>query len=139
LVTNLGTNAGDTSSDVRLDKWLVAARFVKTRGLAQKAIEGGKAKVNDERVKTSRALRVGDLVWLDIATVVRVVEVIGLSDVRRDATFAQTLYRETMESIKKREDLAAKRKLFTEPSAFIEQGRPTKRDRRKLENFRLGD
>jgi ribosome-associated heat shock protein Hsp15 len=128
----------DTALDVRLDKWLVAARFVKTRGLAQKAIEGGKVRVNDERVKTARAVRVGDLVWLDIATVIRVVEVIGLSDVRRDATFAQTLYRETVESVTKREDTAAKRKLFTEPSTFIEQGRPTKRDRRKLENFRLG-
>jgi ribosome-associated heat shock protein Hsp15 len=125
-------------SDVRLDKWLVAARFVKTRGLAQKAIEGGKVKVNDERVKTARSVRVGDLVWLDIAMLIRVVEVIALSEVRRDATFAQTLYRETIESFKKREDLAAKRKLFTEPSTFIEQGRPTKRDRRKLENFRLG-
>jgi ribosome-associated heat shock protein Hsp15 len=127
-----------TTTEVRLDKWLVAARFVKTRGLAQKAIEGGKAKVNDERVKTARSLRVGDLVWLDIATAIRVVEVIALSEVRRDATFAQTLYRETEESQKKREDLTAKRKLFTEPSTFIEQGRPTKRDRRKLENFRLG-
>jgi ribosome-associated heat shock protein Hsp15 len=121
------------ASDVRLDKWLVAARFVKTRGLAQKAIEGGKVKVNDERVKTARVVR------LDIATLIRVVEVIALSDVRRDATFAQTLYRETVESATKREEAAAKRKLFTEPSTFIEQGRPTKRDRRKLENFRLGD
>jgi ribosome-associated heat shock protein Hsp15 len=127
------------ASDVRLDKWLVAARFVKTRGLAQKAIEGGKVKVNDERVKTARVVRIGDLVWLDIATLIRVVEVIALSDVRRDATFAQTLYRETVESATKREEAAAKRKLFTEPSTFIEQGRPTKRDRRKLENFRLGD
>jgi ribosome-associated heat shock protein Hsp15 len=129
----------EAASEVRLDKWLVAARFVKTRGLAQKAIEGGKVKVNDERVKTARAIRIGDLVWLDIATVVRVVEVLALSDVRRDASFAQTLYQETAESKKKRDDTAAKRKLFTEPSAFIEQGRPTKRDRRKLENFRLGE
>jgi ribosome-associated heat shock protein Hsp15 len=128
----------ETGTDIRLDKWLVAARFVKTRGLAQKAIEGGKVKVNGERVKTARAVRVGDLVWLDVATVVRIVEVMALSDVRRDATFAQTLYAETNESMKKREDLAANRKLFTEPSTFIEQGRPTKRDRRKLENFRLG-
>jgi ribosome-associated heat shock protein Hsp15 len=128
----------ETGTDIRLDKWLVAARFVKTRGLAQKAIEGGKVKVNGERVKTARAVRVGDLVWLDVATVVRIVEVMALSDVRRDATFAQTLYAETNESMKKREDLAANRKLFAEPSTFIEQGRPTKRDRRKLENFRLG-
>jgi ribosome-associated heat shock protein Hsp15 len=138
LVTNFETKLSEASSDIRLDKWLVAARFVKTRGLAQKAIEGGKVKVNDERVKTARAVRVGDLIWLDIATLIRVVEVMALSDVRRDATFAQTLYRETVESVTKREDTAAKRKLFTEPSAFIEQGRPTKRDRRKLENFRLG-
>jgi ribosome-associated heat shock protein Hsp15 len=126
-------------TEVRIDKWLLAARFVKTRGLAQKAIEGGKVKVNDERVKTARALRVGDLVWMDIAQLVRVVEVLALAEVRRDATFAQTLYKETDASLQKREDTAAKRKLFTEPSAFIEQGRPTKRDRRKLENFRLGE
>jgi ribosome-associated heat shock protein Hsp15 len=126
-------------TEARIDKWLLAARFVKTRGLAQKAIEGGKVKVNDERVKTARALRVGDLVWMDIAQLVRVVEVLALAEVRRDATFAQTLYKETDASLQKREDTAAKRKLFTEPSAFIEQGRPTKRDRRKLENFRLGE
>jgi ribosome-associated heat shock protein Hsp15 len=129
----------DAATEVRLDKWLLAARFVKTRGLAQKAIEGGKVKVNDERVKTARALRVGDLVWMDIAQLVRVVEVLALAEVRRDATFAQTLYKETEASQQKREDAAAKRKLFTEPSAFIEQGRPTKRNRRKLENFRLGE
>jgi ribosome-associated heat shock protein Hsp15 len=129
----------EAATEVRLDKWLLAARFVKTRGLAQKAIEGGKVKVNDERVKTARALRVGDLVWMDIAQLVRVVEVLALAEVRRDATFAQTLYKETDASQQKREDAAAKRKLFTEPSAFIEQGRPTKRNRRKLENFRLGE
>jgi ribosome-associated heat shock protein Hsp15 len=129
----------EAATEVRLDKWLLAARFVKTRGLAQKAIEGGKVKVNDERVKTARALRVGDLVWMDIAQLVRVVEVLALAEVRRDATFAQTLYKETEASQQKREDAAAKRKLFTEPSAFIEQGRPTKRNRRKLENFRLGE
>jgi ribosome-associated heat shock protein Hsp15 len=129
----------ESITEVRIDKWLLAARFVKTRGLAQKAIEGGKVKVNDERVKTARALKVGDLVWMDIAQLVRVVEVLALAEVRRDATFAQTLYKETDASLQKREDTAAKRKLFTEPSAFIEQGRPTKRDRRKLENFRLGE
>jgi ribosome-associated heat shock protein Hsp15 len=129
----------ESITEVRIDKWLLAARFVKTRGLAQKAIEGGKVKVNDERVKTARALKVGDLVWMDIAQLVRVVEVLALAEVRRDATFAQTLYKETDASLQKREDTVAKRKLFTEPSAFIEQGRPTKRDRRKLENFRLGE
>jgi ribosome-associated heat shock protein Hsp15 len=126
-------------ADVRLDSWLCAARFVKTRGLAQKAIEGGKVKVNQERVKTARHLRIGDLVWLDIALLERTVLVTALSSVRRDAAFAQTLYAETESSVQKREQTAAKKKLFVEPSDFIEQGRPTKRDRRKLETFRLGD
>jgi ribosome-associated heat shock protein Hsp15 len=128
-----------SDNEVRLDSWLCAARFVKTRGLAQKAIEGGKVKVNQERVKTARQVRVGDFIWLDIAMLEKTVLVTAVSSVRRDATFAQTLYAETQDSVKKREQAAAKKKLFVEPSDSIEQGRPTKRDRRKLETFRLGD
>lgn len=125
-------------NDVRFDKWLWAARFVKTRGLAQKAIEGGKARLNGERVKTAHVVRMGDRVWLDVFDVERTVEVLALSDLRRDATFAQTLYAETQESLSKRQQTAARNKLMVEPAAFIEQGRPTKRDRRKLERFSLG-
>ncbi len=124
--------------EVRLDKWLWAARFVKTRGLAQKAIEGGKVRVGDERVKTARSIRIGDEIWLDLFQTERTVKVLALADVRRDASFAQTLYAETDESIKKRELAVERRKLFVEPSTSIEEGRPTKRDRRKLEQFRIG-
>ena len=93
-------------NDVRFDKWLWAARFVKTRGLAQKAIEGGKARLNGERVKTAHVVRMGDRVWLDVFDVERTVAVIALSDLRRDATFAQTLYAETQESLSKRQQIA---------------------------------
>lgn len=130
--------AMNTLNDVRFDKWLWAARFVKTRGLAQKTIEGGKAKINGERVKTAHSVRIDDVIWLDLCETERSVLVTALSDVRRDATFAQTLYFETPESIAKREKTAARKKLMVEPAAFIEQGRPTKRDRRKLERFSLG-
>ncbi len=119
------------SGPVRLDKWLWAARFYKTRGLAQTAVEKGHVLVGGERVKVARNLRVGELLSITIGDVEREVEVAGLSDARRSAPIAQTLYRETAESIARREAQAQRRKLYREPAHAI-VGRPTKRDRRDL-------
>jgi ribosome-associated heat shock protein Hsp15 len=116
---------------VRLDKWLWAARFYKTRSLAQIAIEKGQVLVEGERVKVARNLRLGELLSITIGDVERQVEVAGLSDVRRGAPIAQTLYRETEASIATREAQAQRRRLYREPAHAI-VGRPTKRDRRDL-------
>ena len=116
---------------VRLDKWLWAARFYKTRGLAQTAIEKGQVLVGGERVKVARNLKVGERLKIAIGEVEREVEVAGLSDVRRAAPLAQALFRETPESIASREAQAQRRKLYREPAREI-VGRPTKRDRRDL-------
>jgi ribosome-associated heat shock protein Hsp15 len=120
---------------MRLDKWLWAARFFKTRGLAQDAIEGGRVLVGDERVKVARMLRIGERVRVRIGDVVRDVVVLGLSDKRGPAPVAQALYEETAESVVAREAAREKRRLFAEPSAEI-HGRPTKRERRQLERTR---
>lgn len=116
---------------VRLDKWLWAARFFKTRSLAQTHIERNRVKVNDEAVKPSRLVKLDDVLLLDISDVIRTVVVKGLSENRGSAPIAQTLYEETQESVAKRAALAERNKLFTEPAAMI-SGRPTKRDRRDL-------
>jgi ribosome-associated heat shock protein Hsp15 len=120
---------------VRLDKWLWAARFYKTRGLAQTAVEKGQVLVGGERVKVARNLRIGEMVSIAVGDIEREVEVAGLSDVRRAAPIAQALYRETPESIANREAQAQRRKLFREPAHAI-VGRPTKRDRRDLTRIR---
>jgi len=120
---------------VRLDKWLWAARFFKTRGLAQVAIEKGQVLVAGERVKVSRALKTGERLSIVQGDTERQVEVAGLSDVRRAAPLAQALYRETPESIARREEQARLRKLYREPAREI-FGRPTKRDRRELQRVR---
>lgn len=119
------------SKTVRLDKWLWAARFFKTRGLAQTAIEKGHVLVGGERVKAARNLKVGERLTIAIGDLEREVDVAGLSDVRRAALIAQTLYQETPDSIAKREAQAQRRKLYREPAREI-IGRPTKRDRRDL-------
>ena len=117
---------------MRIDKWLWAARFFKTRGLAQDAIDGARVLVEGERVKTARTLRVGETVTLRVGDVVRVVEVRGLSEQRGPAAVAQQLYEETAESLVAREAERERRRLFSEPAHAIE-GRPTKRDRRVLD------
>jgi ribosome-associated heat shock protein Hsp15 len=117
---------------LRLDKWLWAARFYKTRSLATDQIGKGRVSVNDAVAKASRELRVGDRVELRQGDVVRTVVVQGLSEVRGPAPTAQALYAETAESLEKRAAAQEARRLSREPAHAIEQGRPTKRDRRKL-------
>ena len=122
--------------DVRIDKWLWAARFFKTRSLAQDAIERGRVLVGDERVKPARNLKVGERVMVRIGDSEQSVVVQALSDQRRGAPEARLLYEETADSIAKRDAQRERRRLFVEPAHAI-QGRPTKRDRRKLGE--LGD
>ena len=117
---------------MRIDKWLWAARFFKTRGLAQDAIDGARVLVEGERVKTARTLRIGETVTVRIGDVVRVVEVRGLSEQRGPAALAQQLYEETAESLVARAAERERRRLFSEPAHAIE-GRPTTRDRRALD------
>lgn len=120
---------------MRLDKWLWAARFYKTRSLAADEIGKGRIGVNDQVAKASRELRVGDLLTLRQGPVTRVVRVLGLSAVRGPAPVAQALYQETPESVAAREAAAAQRRLGVEPAASQLQGRPTKRDRRQLADW----
>jgi ribosome-associated heat shock protein Hsp15 len=121
--------------EVRLDKWLWAARFYKTRSLASAEIGKGRVQVNGQSAKPARALRPGDRVELRQDGTTRTVVVLALSHVRGPAPVAQTLYEETPESVAQREKLAQQRRLAAEPSHSIEQGRPTKRDRRKLADW----
>ncbi len=120
---------------VRIDKWLWAARFFKTRSLATEAIERGRVKLNTERCKPSRHLQVGELLDIDNGSVVWQVRVLDLSDKRGPASVAQQLYAETAESIQAREQQVEQRKLFVEPADTL-RGRPTKRDRRVLDRSR---
>lgn len=122
-------------SRVRLDKWLWAARFFKTRSLAAEEIAKGRVSVNEQTAKASREVHVGDRIDLRQANVPRCVLVRGLSHVRGPAPVAQALYEETAESLAQRERLAQARREGTEPALAIEQGRPTKRDRRQLADW----
>lgn len=120
---------------VRLDKWLWAARFFKTRSLAADAIERGRVKINGDRCKPARNVRHGDLLEIDNGSTEWQVHVLALSDKRGSATIARALYSETEESLRRREEHAERRKLFSEPGESI-RGRPTKRDRRQLDRSR---
>ena len=116
---------------MRLDKWLWAARFFKTRSLASSAIDGGHVDVNGERAKPSKLIREGDEVRIRVRQSTYVVHVRVLSDHRGPASAAQRLYEETDASKAERERLADLRRLAPVPS-YEEGGRPTKRDRRNL-------
>ena len=120
-----------SSSSVRLDKWLWAARFFKTRSLAATAIENGRVKVEGERVKVARAVQPDVLLQIDNGATRWEVRVLALSDVRGPAPVAQTLYEETSESIQQRAHDAEQKKFAPEPGAQ-RKGRPTKQDRRDL-------
>lgn len=121
------------TDSVRIDKWLWAARFFKTRSLATAAVDNGKVRANDERVKPSRNLKTGDVLQIDNGSTRWEVTVLALSDVRGSATMAQTLYAETAASITARQQEQDQRKFFREPALSI-KGRPTKRDRRVLDD-----
>ena len=124
---------------MRLDKWLWAARFYKTRALAVQEIERGRVQVAGANAKPSRDLRPGDMVTLRQGLVTREVQVRALSTQRGPAPVAQQLYEETPASVAAREQAAATRRIAPEPAHAIEQGRPTKRDRRALDAQRRGD
>ena len=119
---------------IRIDKWLWAARFYKTRTLACDEINKGRVQVNEQDVKPARELKVGDVVQLRQGPIVRTVTVLGLSDQRGPATVAQALYAETEDSIANRLQAAELRRMGTEPALTLEHGRPTKRDRRELQH-----
>ena len=118
---------------VRLDKFLWAARFYKTRGLAAEEIDKGRVQVNGAAAKPAREVRLGDTLQMRQGAVLRTVRVKALSHMRGPAAVAQTLYEETPESIAQRERAAEQRRLGTEPALAQTAGRPTKRDRRDLE------
>ena len=118
---------------LRIDKWLWAARFYKTRSLAAEEIGKNRIQVNDQDAKASREVRPGDRVRLRQGVVEREVVVRGISATRGPAPVAQQLYEETPESVQRRETAAQQRRLAMEPALSIEQGRPTKRDRRQMD------
>ena len=120
---------------VRLDKWLWAARFYKTRAIAVEFIEKGRVHVNGQPAKRGRELHVGDRINLRQGAqgeIARELQVLALSEVRGPAPVAQGLYAETTESIAAREAAARARHYAADPAQAIEQGRPTKRNRREL-------
>lgn len=121
---------------LRIDKWLWAARFFKTRSLAADEIDKGRVSINGQVAKASREVHVGDQIELrQTGGLVRAFDVLGLSTQRGPAPEAQALYRETADSQARREQYAQQRRLAAEPSLSIEQGRPTKRDRRQLADW----
>jgi ribosome-associated heat shock protein Hsp15 len=125
--------ANDNFTRVRLDKWLWAARFFKTRALAAENIGHGRVAVNGQVAKASRELHAGDRILLRQNGLERELLVRALSGMRGPAVVAQTLYEETADSLAKRQLAAEARRLAPEPGQTVEQGRPTKRDRRELE------
>ena len=132
--TDKNTNIGQSAS-VRLDKWLWACRFYKTRALAKAAIEGGKIRYEGNKPKPGKSVIIGDAVKLRQGFDEKTVKVVALSDSRQSATIAQQLYKETSESIKEREKIAILRKM----SAPSTQGKPNKKQRRQIHRFMRQD
>lgn len=120
---------------MRLDKWLWAARFFKTRSLATDAVDGGKVKLNGAVAKPAKDIKVGDRLHIRAGEQDWEVVVQGINGQRRPAAEAQLLYQETPESARQRAQVAELRKLAPSP-APEQKGRPTKRDRRQLSRFR---
>jgi len=123
---------------MRLDKWLWAARFYKTRSLAVQEINKGRVQVNRQLAKPSRDVKPGDVIAVRRGDSTTIVIIEALSQVRGPAPIAQQLYTETSESVHMRERAAELRRLAPEPSLDISHGRPTKRDRRSISRLRRG-
>jgi ribosome-associated heat shock protein Hsp15 len=129
------TDRSDAAAGVRLDKWLWAARFFKTRSLASQSIDAGHVKIDGNRPKAAYHVRIGDEISITIAPYTRLVKVLQVSSVRRGAPEARLLYEETAGSIAAREAVAAMlkadRAAYGPPVA-----RPSKRDRRAIDRLR---
>jgi ribosome-associated heat shock protein Hsp15 len=125
----------DEHDKLRIDKWLWAARFFKTRSLAVEAVESGKVTMNEARIKPAKAIGAGDHLDIRLGQYHFEVEVLALSNRRGPAPEAQKLYRESDESKARRAEIAANLKALPQPTF---KGRPTKRDRRDIERFESG-
>lgn len=130
-------NTDNSAREVRLDKWLWAARFFKTRALAKQAIEGGKVHYNGNRGKSSKAVEAGALLQIRQGFDEKTVEVLVLSEQRRSASEAQLLYQETEESQKLRA-LHTEQRRATNAAGLGGDSRPNKRDRRRIQEFKEG-
>jgi ribosome-associated heat shock protein Hsp15 len=128
----------ETEDIVRIDKWLWAARFFKTRSMASKAVGGGHVQVNGNRVKPARVVQVGDTLYIRRGLIAFEVVVLELSGRRGPAVKAQTLYEETVESIERREHQIMERRL-QRPADLLPARRPDKRERRKIRKFQRKD
>lgn len=129
------TGETEGAGKVRLDKWLWAARFFKTRALASEAIDGGRIEVNGERAKRSKLVQAGDRLRIRRPPSEQLIVVREVSDVRGGAPIAARLYEETAESVTAREALAAQLKAIG-PPAFRDKGRPGKKERREIDRWR---
>ena len=125
----------DEQTAVRVDRWLWAARFYRTRSLAKTAVAGGKVHVDDQRVKPAKELRTGQTVRINKDGVVLTVVVRKLSEQRGSATIAQTLYKETTESVERRQATASERRM-ARAGLHIPAQRPNKRERRARNQLR---
>lgn len=119
---------------LRIDKWLWAARFFKTRSLASDAVNGGKVHLNSDRVKAAKAVKVGDVLRIRRGEEIWTVTVLSLFEKRRQASLAQTMYEELEDSLKRREDNAADRKALS--SSRVVSHRPSKKERRHIIKFK---
>jgi ribosome-associated heat shock protein Hsp15 len=128
----------ETNEEIRVDKWLWAARFFKSRSLAANAVDGGKIHVNGARAKPSRTIRPGDELTIRRGPCEWIVIVKGIAKFRGPAPEAQLLYGETQESIRKREIASAQFKFERSPG-FDLRGRPSKKDRRAMRRFTRKD
>ena len=127
--------SNNAAGRVRLDKWLWAARFYKTRSLSAEAIGLGRVAVNGQAAKAGREVKLGDEVAMRQGEWTKTVRVTGLSGVRGSASVAAQLFEETPGSIAEREAALTRRRLAPEPAHAFTQGRPTKRDRRELQDW----
>lgn len=130
--------AAEPLASIRIDKWLWAARFFKTRSLAQEAVELGRVRLAGQRLKPSRDVKPGDRLTVERGEERFEIFVEKISAVRGPAPVAQTLYRETDESREKRERASEMRKSAMEPASTIAKGRPTKRDARLIRRVQSG-
>ncbi len=135
----MNTHATTTRERLRLDKWLWAARFFKTRALAVEAIEKHRVRVNGAHTKPAREVRAGDELEIAQGPVLRTVTVLGISATRGPAPQAALLYSETEASVALRLAQAERRRLAPEPALALTQGRPTKRQRRDMDALHAPD